>query len=134
MFKRTQYLRSFLGLILCGILAFGASGCVYLVVGAVGVVGGYVVSPDTVEGTTARAIEEVWDSTKEICGIMGKIVEELPSGNQLVATINGSQVTVSLIAVNASTTKLTVKARKAFMPKIDVAQDVYSKIVNKMEK
>jgi hypothetical protein len=38
------------------------------------------------------------------------------------------------VAINISTTKLSVKARKSFMPKVDVAQDVYTKIVNNMEK
>ena len=42
------------------------------------------------------------------------------------------RVTVTLLTVNASTTKLSVKARKSFMPKIDVAQDVYTKIVSGM--
>lgn len=110
------------------------SGCVYLAVGAVGVVGGYVVSPDTVEGQVARSLEEVYDSAKQITGIMGQVIEESPNGSQLIATINGARVTVTLVATNVSTTKMSVKARKAFMPKIDIAQDVYTKIVNNMEK
>jgi len=36
--------------------------------------------------------------------------------------------------MNASTSKLSVKARKSFMPKIDISQDVYAKIVNSMGK
>lgn len=126
--------RSLLAVVMSLVVAGSFSGCVYLAVGAIGVVGGYVVSPDTVEGTTAHTTEECWDAAKQIAGIMGQIAQESPNGSQLDATINGSKVIVIVSAVNVSTTKISVKARKAFMPKIDVAQDVYAKIINSMEK
>ena len=112
------------------------SGCVPLWVGAgvAGIVGGYAVSPDTVEGTTSHSFEDCWNAAKEIAGIMGKVTQENPNGNQLLATINGAQVTIVLTAVNASVTKLSVKSRKSFMPKIDIAQDVYAKIINSIQK
>ena len=120
--------------ILAVLLAFCGSGCVMLAVGAAGVVGGYVISPDTVEGSIARSLDETWMSAQEITGIMGKIVEENANLGVLVAEISAARVTVTLVAINASTTKLTVKARKSFMPKIDLAQDVYIKIVNSFER
>ena len=49
--------------ILAVLLAFSTSGCVMLVVGAAGVVGGYVISPDTVEGSIGRSMEETWTDT-----------------------------------------------------------------------
>ena len=52
-----------LALICLGSGIFSAQGCVYLVVGSVGAIGGYVVSPDTVEGTVERDFQEVWDSS-----------------------------------------------------------------------
>ncbi len=126
--------RSLAAVIVSVVLAGACSGCVYLAVGALGVVGGYVVSPDTVEGTTVHTTEECWDAAKQIATIMGQIVQESPNGSQLDANINGSKVTIVLSAINVSSTKLSVKARKVFMPKIDVAQDVYAKIINSMEK
>lgn len=126
--------RVFMGVFLLAAMVGAGSGCVYLAVGAVGVVGGYVVSPDTVEGTTMHSTEECWDAAKQIAAIMGQIVQESPNGSQLDANINGSKVSVTLSAINVSSTKISVKARKAFMPKIDVAQDVYAKIINSMEK
>ena len=116
------------------LLAFSASGCVILAVGAAGVVGGYVISPDTVEGSIARSMDETWTSVKEITGIMGRIVEENNSQGVLVAEIASARVTVTLMSINATTTKISVKARKAFMPKIDLAQDVYIKIMNSFER
>jgi hypothetical protein len=112
------------------LLVFSTGGCVMLAVGAAGVVGGYVISPDTVEGTVARSVDEVWNAAKEITGIMGHIAEENSSQGILIAQINAARVTVTLMSVNSTTTKITVKARKSFMPKIDLAQDVYAKIMN----
>ncbi|MBF0569923.1 MAG: hypothetical protein HQL18_04040 [Candidatus Omnitrophica bacterium] len=126
--------RSFLSFVFIALLAAASSGCVYLAVGAIGVVGGYVVSPDTVAGQSSRSMEETYAAAKQILGIMGQIQEDNQSANGLVATISGARVTVSVAAINVSVSKLTVKARKAFMPKIDLAQDVYAKIVNSMEK
>ena len=121
-------------LLFVSLLTVPLSGCVYLAIGAAGVVGGYVVSPDTVQGQVARSRDEAWDSAKEIIGIMGQVIQENQPGSELIAMISGTKVTVTLVAVNVSTTKLSVKARKSFMPKIDVAQDVYTKIVNNMQK
>ncbi|NTV29151.1 MAG: hypothetical protein HGA80_03610 [Candidatus Omnitrophica bacterium] len=120
--------------LLSATLVLASSGCVYLAVGALGVVGGYVVSPDTVEGTINFSLGETWDASKEIVRIMGTVVEENEAIGQLVATVNGTRVTVSILTINSSSSKLSVKARKSFMPKIDVAQDVYTKIVNSMGK
>ncbi|MBF0485917.1 MAG: hypothetical protein HQL16_05310 [Candidatus Omnitrophica bacterium] len=124
------------------ILAFGlfaalsvmSSGCVPLALVSVGAVGGYVVSPDTVEGTTARSLGEAMDAAKQIAGIMGSVIQANESAGETMAMIGGAKVTVTCISVNATTTKISVKARKSFMPKIDLAQDVYSKIINSMEK
>ena len=126
--------KSFLAMVLAGICAFSASGCIYLAVGAAGVVGGYVVSPDTVEGSVARSFEETWKAARDITGIMGKVVEENNAQGFLQADINAARVTVTMVSVNATTTKISIKARKAFMPKIDLAQDVYIKIVNSFER
>jgi N-acetylglucosamine kinase-like BadF-type ATPase len=120
--------------ILAVLLAFSTSGCVMLAVGAAGVVGGYVISPDTVEGSIARSMDETWMAVQEITGIMGRIVEENANQGVLVSEIAAARVTVTLVAVNSTTTKITVKARKSFMPKIDLAQDVYIKIVNSFDR
>jgi hypothetical protein len=119
----------FAGLVLCLALVAGTSGCIYLAVGAVGAVGGYVVSPDTVEGTVNASLGETWDAAKEIMKVMGTVIEENEAVGQIMATISGTKVTITMLTINASSTKLSVKARKSFMPKIDIAQDVYTKIV-----
>ena len=108
------------------------SGCIYLVVGGIGAVGGYIVSPDTVEGITENDIEAVWDTAVEMVSIMGLIEEKNEVGGMLLANINGAKITVTILSLSPTTTKVTVKARKAYLPKISIAQDVYVKIMNQV--
>ncbi len=110
-------------------LTLSLSGCVYLVVGSVGALGGYVVSPDTVEGVlTGSDYQEVWDAAVETVGVMGIIKERNDAAGMILANIQGTNVTVTVLRMSDAAVKLTVKSRKAFLPKIKVSQDVYMKI------
>ncbi len=110
-----------------------SSGCVYLVVGGVGALGGYVVSPDTVEGILDnKAQGDVWQAAVDIIGVMGIIEESNEPGGIIIAKIQGTKVTIAIMEISADTVKLSVKARKAFLPKIRLSQDIYSKIVQKV--
>lgn len=111
-------------------LALSASGCVYLIIGGVGALGGYVVSPDTVEGITENEMSIVFDAALEIVAVMGTIQEQHPDAGVLIAKIHGAKVTITSTSITPSTTKLTVKARKAMMPRISVAQDVFVKVMS----
>ena len=106
------------------------SGCVYLVIGGVGALGGYVVSPDTVEGITDADETAVWDAALEVLSVMGIIEEQNETGGMIIAKIQKTRVTVTIQTINPTTTKLTIKARRAFIPKIQIAQDVFVKIMS----
>lgn len=109
------------------------SGCIYLVVGGIGAVGGYIVSPDTVEGVTGNDIDIVWDTIVEIISVMGLIDESDEAAGMMLASIHGAKITVIVVSLSESTTRLTVKARKAFLPRISLAQDVFVKIMSRVE-
>ena len=109
------------------------SGCVYLVVGGIGAVGGYIVSPDTVEGITDNDVALVWDTAIETVSIMGLIDESEEASGMILASIHGAKITITIVSLNVSTTKLTVKARKSFLPRISLAQDVFVKIMSRVE-
>ena len=111
-------------------ILFNLSGCVYLVVGGIGALGGYIVSPDTIEGITENDALTVWDSAVEVISIMGLIQEQHEEAGTIIAKINRTQVTVTISSINETTTKVSVKARKAYMPRISTAQDVYVKIMS----
>ena len=108
------------------------SGCIYLVVGGIGAVGGYIVSPDTVEGITGNETADVWDTAVEMLSIMGTIEEENEAGGIILARVSGAKITVTLVALDQETTRVTVKARKAYLPRISLAQDVFVKIMSRV--
>ena len=110
------------------------SGCVYFIVGGVGAIGGYIVSPDTVEGIISdKGYETVWDASTQVVSIMGVITERSDDAGMLLSKIQGCKVTVTVSSMSSKTIKLSVKARKAFLPRIKTAQDVYIKIVSYLE-
>lgn len=116
------------------LLSFFLSGCVYLVVGSVGALGGYIVSPDTVEGVADAELPQVWDTAKDVVSIMGIVESETKSGGLLNARIQGAQVTVLVTQSGSATVKVSVKARKHYLPKISLAQDIFVKIMSRLKK
>jgi len=116
------------------VLTFTASGCIYVVVGGIGALGGYVASPDTVEGIISSTdFDSVWDAAIEIVSIMGVIEERNESGGVIIAKIQGAKVTIMTFNLSSSSIKLSVKARKAMLPKIKLSQDIYVKIASYIE-
>lgn len=115
------------GLLICSL--FLSSGCIYLVAGGAGVLGGYVISPDTVEGIIGgRDQDEVWHAAVEVVSVMGVIEERNDAGGMLIAKVQGTRVTITVMQISDQTIKLRVKARKAFLPRIRTAQEVYMKV------
>ncbi len=128
--KIFSFKRGFLSAILLFTLLFSSTGCIYLIVGGVGAVGGYIVSPDTVEGLTEHDQLAVWDAAIEIVSIMGLITEENKDAATIVARINGAEVTIMMTPISDQAVKLSVKSRKLHLPRISIAQDVFVKIMN----
>jgi len=113
-------------------LILSMSGCIYLVVGSVGALGGYIVSPDTVEGLTENEEVAAWDAAVDILSIMGTIQEKLEDAGIIFAKVSGAKVTITITPINQTTVKISVKARKHWLPKISVAQDVFVKVMGQL--
>lgn len=107
-------------------------GCIYVVAGSVGALGGYIVSPDTVEGLTEADLAEVWDTAVEVVSIMGLIEQQTEAGGMIRAKVSGAKVTLLITQPSASTVKLKVKVRKGFLPKVSLAQDIFVKIMSRV--
>ena len=123
----------FLSCVLVMLTAF-SSGCIAVVAGGVGAVGGYALSRDTFEGVTGKGQEEIWEAARKVLSIMGTISEDRSSKQgQMDAIIYGAKVTVTVVQVNLTTSKLRVKARRNIFPRIGLAQEVYTKIINQLE-
>ena len=114
------------------LLAVCLSGCIYLAIGGVGALGGYIVSPDTVAGLAESNTGQVWDTAVEIVSIMGLVESKNEAGGIITAKINGANVTVVISEISSSSVKISVKARKHYLPKISLAQDVFVKIMSRV--
>lgn len=110
-----------------------ASGCGVVIIAGLGALGGYVISPDTVEGIVGYGESELFASAGDVLSTMGTINEKSQSMGEISAMVSGSKVTVNVIPQSKTSTKLKVKARKWFFPKIVVAQDVYMKTVRRLQ-
>ena len=110
------------------------SGCVYLVIGSVGALGGYAISSDTVQGTTEKDVHDVWEAAQSVVNIMGRITRQNEDSGRLEAIVDNSRVTIGVAQFTPKLARLTVKARKSFFPNIATAQDVYIKMINYLSK
>ena len=119
----------------CVVFAVWMCGCAPLIVAAVGAgaVGGYSVSRDTFEGITNRSQDEIWEAAYRVVSIMGSPEDNDRKQGVMSARINSARVTVSIMPVNLTTTKLRIKARQGIFPRIGTAQEVYAKIINQLE-
>jgi hypothetical protein len=128
-----RYSAKILPVFLAAFLCMFTSGCFFLVVGTVGAVGGYAVSRDTFEGVSSKGQEELMTAAHKVLSIMGTITDEQPKDGEIKAIVNGNHVTIEVIQINLTTSKLRVKARNTIFPRIAVAQEVYTKIMNQLE-
>jgi len=128
-----KYSVKFFHIFLAAFLCVFSSGCLWLVVGGAGAVGGYAISRDTFEGVSSKGQAELLSSAHKVLSIMGMITEERPKDGEIKATVYGNHVVVDVIQINLTTSKLRVKARKNLLPSIGIAQEVYTKIMNQLE-
>ncbi len=128
-----KYSVNFFHILFAAFLCVFSSGCVFLVIGGVGAVGGYAISRDTFEGISSKGQEELLASAHKVLSIMGTIKDERPKDCEIVATVYGNHVVVDVVQINLTTSKLRVKARNGIFPRIAVAQEVYTKIMNQLE-
>jgi hypothetical protein len=120
-------------LVLAVMLPLSVCGCGVVIVAGLGALGGYAVSRDTIEGVTGYSAQELFAASSEILSIMGTVSEQSKADGHVVATVDGAKVTVDTIPMSKNSTKLRVKARRGMLPKVAIAQDVYMKIVRKLQ-
>ena len=123
----------FFQILFAAFLCVFSSGCVFLIVGTAGAVSRYAVSRDTFEGVSAKSQEELLASAHKVLSIMGVITEERPKDGEIVGVVNNAHVTVDVMQVNLTTSKLRVKARQLIFPRVGTAQEIYTKIMNQLE-
>ena len=105
-----------------------------MVLGGVAAAGGYSISQDTIQGEVDKDFNEVWDTAIDITSILGTINSQSHELGKILATVNGAKVTINVMQLTTSTVRLRVKARKAIFPSIANTQNIYIKIMNRINK
>ena len=126
--KGIQMIRLSLFLILS--IFVSISGCAPIIIGgAVGAVGGYAISKDTVEGETDKKYDSLWEAAVTVSRIRGEIKYEDKAKGYIESEAESSKVYIRLIRLTASATRLRVSARKYHFPNMSLAQDIFVKIM-----
>ena len=114
------------------LLSVSLSGCFYRVLGGVAAAGGYAISRDTIQGEVDREFGEAWDAAVDIISIMGSIQTQSNELGEISGIVHGARITVNVIQLTPETVRLKVRARKMFFPSINTAQNVFIKIMNRL--
>lgn len=110
-------------------IALGILGCAPLIIGgAVGAVGGYAISKDTIQGETDKDYDSLWEAALTVGKISGEIKYENKMKGYIELEAESSKVYIRLIKLTVATTRLKVSARKYHFPNMSLAQDIFVKI------
>ncbi|GEM_PF-3287655 len=115
------------------VICLFTSGCVPLIIGGVGVLGGYAISRDTIAAESSRSIEDIWKAAKDVLPVMGIIKSSNEDTKTIEANIYSSVVIVRVEKLTEATNRLRVKARKFMMPNIGLAEKIFVKIMQRLE-
>lgn len=109
---------------------FSLIGCAPLILGtAAGALGAYAVGNDTIQGESDKPYDSLWDAAITVSKIRGTIKQEDSQRGYIELEAERSQVWIRLVRLTRSTTVLRISARRFHFPNIELAQDIYVKIM-----
>ena len=122
-----------LTILVCAV-SLALSGCAAVLVGA-GVAGGYAISKDSVKNNFDVSKDRVYGTALGVVKEMGQVTLEDRKSGKIEAKVQDVDITVTIKQLTKKTVELKVGGRNKFkMPALDVAQEVYTKIVERSEK
>jgi hypothetical protein len=133
-FKKGAQMKKIAFFLISPLLLLNILGCAPLIVGAaVGAVGGYAASKDTIQGETDRSFDSLWNSALMVSKIRGLVQQEDYAGGQIIVDVKPTKVWIRLVRLTQATTRIRVSARKYHMPNLELAQDLYVKIMEQAQ-
>lgn len=110
------------------------SGCAAVVAGtAIGAAGGYAASKDTIQGDTDKPYDSLWNTSQDVARSRGTIKEDnYTKGTIKLVASDSSLVWIKLIRMTRATTRLRVSSRRFHLPKLELAQELYTKIMDEV--
>jgi len=122
--KKAIFIYFFLPLVLLNIM-----GCIFVLGGAAGALGAYGVSRDTIRAETDKPYNMLWDSALTVSRIRGTIIQEDSQKGYIELQVESSRVWIRLIRLTQATTRIRISARRYHLPNLDLAQDIFVKIM-----
>ena len=117
---------------LCVACTITTSGCALFLIGAAAT-GGYALGKDSVINHFDKPKQHVFRRSVAVVKEMGgEITIEDEANGLLRAHMHEATVTITVRPLTKKTVELKVKARKTGLPAVDVAQDVYNKILPRL--
>jgi hypothetical protein len=111
------------------------SGCApFIVGGAVGALGGYVVSKDTVQAETETDFDKLWNASLTLIRYRGRPVIEDYARGIIQAEVDSSRVWIRIVRLTKNFNRIRVSARKYHLPNLSLAQDLFVRIIEEAKK
>ena len=116
------------------VVSLALSGCAAILLGA-GAAGGYALSRDSVKNHFDLSQDRVYKTSLKVAKEMGQTTLEDGKNGKIEAKVKDVDITITVKPLTKKTVELKVRGRNQFkMPAVDVAQEVYTKIVEHLEK
>jgi hypothetical protein len=129
-FKKGAKVRKLISLILLPFILISVCGCAPLIIGAAaGGLGAYAISKDTVQGDSDKSYDALWESAVSVAGMRGIIQQENANTGYIELSAESSKVWIRLIRLTQATTRIKISARKYHFPNMELAQDIFVKII-----
>ncbi len=114
-------------------LIMSISGCVFMVAGGAGALGGYAVSRDTIKGHSGKPYRSIWGSALRVARIKGKITMENKDNGEIEFEVKPSRVWVKLTKLTDASTEIRVSARRYSLPNLGLAEEIFVKIMEELK-
>jgi hypothetical protein len=115
-----------------GILLTMLSGCIFIVAGSVGAVGGYAITRDTIQGEYDANYSRAWKSALEVSSILGRVTTKNTTKGVIEAEVDKAKIKIEITQLTPEAIRLKVKARKGIFPRLGTAEKVFVKIVQQL--
>ena len=81
------------------------------------------------QGDSDKSYDALWESAVSVAGMRGIIQQENANTGYIELSAESSKVWIRLIRLTQATTRIKISARKYHFPNMELAQDIFVKII-----
>lgn len=125
-----KYFRRIAYVVLILIIGVSLTGCAaFIVGGAVGVLGGYAVSRDTIQGEIDKSQDSLRTAAVQVLHMMDAQEIDESATWKISAKIGKSSAVLTFEQLTSETTRLKVRCRRYLLPNLKLAQTLYVRVI-----